>query len=188
MNPFDHEPTDLDHIAAQLRRERAEATPLELDRIKLRALEGHRASTSSTLRRQRGSILKSRLVVIAMLVLGLVFSTGGTGLALSGFSSQNDAPTVEYGVEDATDSGGSPRPAANEEDDGEVLGVTGSAADNGDDGDDGSGTETAAQVSASGDDGDRLPFSGFLALPLLLIGVAMLVGGTVLHRRLGDAR
>ncbi len=48
--------------------------------------------------------MKSRLAVTAMLVLGLVLSTGGAGLAISGISSDGSVGKAQYA---APDEGGS---------------------------------------------------------------------------------
>ncbi len=76
----DHErlPEDLQEVADVLRERRPSLEPLELDRIKLRAMSGARRSASS---RQGRFSARSRLVAfltVAMLALG-------TGSALAGF-------------------------------------------------------------------------------------------------------
>src|ERR1035438_5610215 len=85
-------PDDLQEIVDVLRDERPALSPLELDRVKLRAMSAARHSTSP----RKGSSMRSRLTTLlaaAFLVLG----TGGA-LALSdgGGSSGGSASFHEY--------------------------------------------------------------------------------------------
>jgi hypothetical protein len=104
--------------------------------------------------------MKSRATILAMLVAGILLSTTGAGLAVSGLSSK-DAATAQYG---------SPPQ-------GDVLGEEESGG--------GSTPSTpAAQPAAQVEAGDStLPFTGFAALPVLIGGVALLGGGMVLRHR-----
>jgi hypothetical protein len=75
-----HVPDELQPIVERLRTERPEASGLELDEIKLRAMA--RAKDAQRLSRGKGQFMRSRLVgvVLAISVLG-----GGTGaMAVSG--------------------------------------------------------------------------------------------------------
>ena len=117
--------------------------------------------------------MRSRLAILAMLVFGMLLSTGGGALAVSGFASQQDnAAQGQYG--------------AGEEDEG-TQGVLGEDEDSGGPtaGQEDSGTQPARQVEAgvqsSGE--EQLPFTGFAAIPILLGGVALLTSGLVLRRR-----
>ena len=109
--------------------------------------------------------MKSRLAILLMLVLGMVFSTAGAGLAVQGLGS-DDASVSQYGT---------PTPPP-----GDVLGEED---ESGVDGDvnDVDVTQTPRQTENGSD--DELPFTGFLALPVLLGGVALLSAGLVLRRR-----
>jgi flagellar biosynthesis GTPase FlhF len=85
-------PDDLQEVADALRDERPALSPLELDRVKLRAMSSARHSTSP----RKGSFMRSRLTTVlaaAFLALG----TGGA-LALSdgGGSSGGSASFHEY--------------------------------------------------------------------------------------------
>jgi hypothetical protein len=74
----EHLPDDLRHVADALRDGRPKLDPLALDRVKLRAMQATRRSTS----RPKGSFMKQRLTTLfaaGFLVLGM----GGT-LALAG--------------------------------------------------------------------------------------------------------
>ena len=130
--------------------------------------------------------MKSRLVVLTMLVLGMLLSTTGAGLAISGMSGKNASVAV-YGAEKTPAGGG-----------GNVLGDedTGAGEQPADNGggtnpsasdDEGSGVQPSRQVEA-GADNNNLPFTGFAAIPVLLGGIALLSAGLVLRRRAGDER
>src|SRR4051812_31737195 len=82
---------DLGPVIDRLEAERPTATPLELDAIKQR-VRG-RAGRS-----RRTESMRSRIAILATLALGMVLSTGGAGLAVSGFASQSDnAAQSQYG-------------------------------------------------------------------------------------------
>jgi hypothetical protein len=70
-------PDDLQHLVERLNDERPEASALELDRIKLRAMRGARGS-----RPGKGQFMRSKLVG-AMLAVGIL--AGGSGaMAVTG--------------------------------------------------------------------------------------------------------
>jgi LPXTG-motif cell wall-anchored protein len=120
---------------------------------------------------------------MSILALGVLMSTTGGALALSnltGSQSAGDAVYGDGGVGGETGSGGG----------GNTLGGGGSSG--------GGGSNGVAGESASGstpndalDTADQrasnengtLPFTGYAAIPLLLIGVALLGTGLVLRRR-----
>jgi hypothetical protein len=158
--------TEFDDVIRLLRENRPEATELELDQIKQRV----RRRTAQRPSRRREA-MKSRLAILSMLVLGMIFSTTGAGLAVQGLT-QDDASVAQYGPEE-------------EEPAGDVLGEDVSGG--------GEAGEEVVQPSrqvAAGSSGDELPFTGFLAIPVLVGGVALLGTGLVLRRqtRRGDER
>jgi hypothetical protein len=74
-------PDDLQHVVEQLRDQRPEATALELDRIKLRAMARAKGAPKLT-PIGKGRFMRSRLVSL-MLAVGVL--AGGTGaMAVSG--------------------------------------------------------------------------------------------------------
>ena len=103
--------------------------------------------------------MKPRIAVAFILALGLL--TSGTGATLAVISESGSAAQVQYPDLKPKESvnpgvlGKDPAPAAN--------------------------VQEEQQVASSG--GSELPFTGFLALPVLLGGVALLSAGLVLRRR-----
>src|SRR4051794_25581317 len=177
MSQYDDLHQDLQPGIDQLRANRPEATALELDALKQQV----RARVAAPARRRTRSkqLMKSRLVILTMLVLGMLLSTTGAGLAVSGLSGDN-ASIAQYAK---TPTGG-----------GGVLGDqdtgTGTQPENGGGGNaptTTTNTQPARQVEA-GANTNSLPFTGFAAIPVLLGGIALLSAGLVLRRRTGDER
>jgi len=125
--------------------------------------------------------MKSRLVILTMLVLGMLLSTTGAGLAVTGLNNDN-ASIAQYATPTPTPTGG-----------GGVLGQqdngNGTAPENNGGGSPSpsSSVQPARQVEA-GANNSTLPFTGFAAIPILLGGIALLSAGLVLRRRAGDER
>jgi hypothetical protein len=167
---------ELGPVIARLQDERPTVSDLELGLIRQRVRD--RVAPSAR-RSRRTEFMRSRLAIIAMLVFGMVLSTGGGALAVSGFTSQaNNAAAGQYGSEKGPGEQG----VLGEEESG-----GGSPAANG-------GptqpTQPARQVEAgvqsSGE--EQLPFTGFAAIPILIGGVALLTSGLVLRRRSAEDR
>ena len=161
----DRTPPDVADIAELLSAERPTATPLELDRIKLRARQQATRSGPSLFTRQKGILMKSRLALTLMIVAGVMMSGTGATLAITGSSGEGSAAQSQYGQVSPNNEAGEP-PA-------ETLGDTAESTPVAD----------TAQVEAASDDGGSLPFTGFLTIPLILGGVALLTAGAVLRRR-----
>lgn len=151
---------DFTPITERLDRERPTATALELDSVKQRVLSS----------RPTRSGLRARIALIAMLAFGMLFSTSGATLAISGFAGNDQAAEVQYGGGDEDDDGGVK--GVDDDDDGAVVPETS--------GSDEPVVQAQRQVVQSS--GDELPFTGFAAIPVLLLGVALLSGGLVLRR------
>src|SRR5215210_5650437 len=164
-------------VVDQLRAHRPEATALELDAVKRRVRE--RVATRPAGRRARSaSLMKSRLAILSMLVTGMLLSTAGAGLAIDGVTGSNNASVAAYDNGDnrggvlGEDNSNSPSGVAGEESGNSPSGTAGESA----------GVQPARQVEA-GAGSDTLPFTGFLAIPVLLGGVALLAAGLVLRHR-----
>jgi hypothetical protein len=80
--------TEFDDVIQLLKDERPQATELELDAIKQRV---RRNAANPSRRRQS---MKSRLAILGMLVTGMLFSTAGAGLAISGVTQSGDNAAV----------------------------------------------------------------------------------------------
>lgn len=120
--------------------------------------------------RTKGVAMKSRIVLVSALVVGIMLTGTGATLAISGLSSSDSAGTAQYQAPGGGGGGGGAGGAGA----GRGLGDPGAGA-----GDpDGRGAD---QIAAQADDG--LPFTGFAAIPLVVGGVVMLVSGVALHRR-----
>src|SRR5215212_4310509 len=100
MSNHDDLQPDLQPVIDQLRAHRPEATALELDAIKQRVRA--RASHPARRRTRRAELMKSRLVILSMLVFGMLLSTAGAGLAVSGLSGNKSASTAAYPSETPT--------------------------------------------------------------------------------------
>ncbi len=181
MSQYDDLQPDLQPVIDLLRANRPEATALELDAVKQRV---QARVTNPARRRTRGnSLMKSRLVILTMLVLGMLLSTTGAGLAVTGLSGKNASiaeygtPTGGNGVLGDQDTGSGTQPEENN------GGGGGGTAPNEASND----TQPARQVEA-GANNSKLPFTGFAAIPVLLGGIALLSAGLVLRRRTGDER
>src|SRR5829696_7236236 len=170
---------ELGPVIARLEAERPAASDLELGLIKQR-VRGRVAPGAR--RSRRTEFMRSRLAIIAMLVFGMVLSTGGGALAVSGFTNPSgNAALQEYGEGD--------NGVLGEEESGGPAGGEGNSAPSGGVEGDEDATQPARQVEAGaqGTGGDQqLPFTGFAAIPILLGGVALLTSGLVMRRRTGE--
>jgi hypothetical protein len=174
--------TEFDDVIRLLEDGRPQATDLELDKIKQRIRRGQAAGSSG-----RKQSMKSRLTILAMVAFGMLFSTAGAGLAVSGISSNTNASVAQYGTPTPTPTPeGGVLPA---EEEGGVLPAeeTNNAPEGGVSpaGEEATQptqpTQPTRQVEATTE--SQLPFTGFAAIPVMLGGIALLTGGLVLRRR-----
>jgi hypothetical protein len=173
--------TEFDDVIRLLQESRPEATEMELDKIKQRA---RRQAADQSRRKQS---MKSRLAIVAMVAFGMLFSTAGAGLAVSGIGSSTDnASVAQYGTPTPTPTttpgGGDTSPAeeggvlpAEETNNAPEGGVAPAEATQPEE------AQPARQVEAT--TASQLPFTGFAAIPVMLGGIALLTGGLVLRRR-----
>ena len=106
--------------------------------------------------------MKPRIAVAFILALGLL--TSGTGATLAVISESGSAAQVQY-----------PDLKPKESVNPGVLGKDPSTGGN---------VQEEQQVASSG--GSELPFTGFLAIPLLVVGVGFLVAGGFIRSRSGS--
>ncbi len=166
-------PEDLEPVAARLRKERPQLSALELDDLQ-RRIHG-RVRSRQKIHSRRQSLMKSRMAITFMLVLGLVFSTAGAGLAVDAVSDNGSAGIAQY-----------PKDADVTETLDETATTPTETADEAGEpsrGEDQAAPEQAPRQVAASTDEDSLPFTGFAAIPVLLIGLALLISGVVLRRR-----
>lgn len=188
---------DLSDVATLLRQQRAELNGLELDHIKQRAMGlGPRSFTSSSTR--KSTFMRSRSLVTALLASGIFITGGSTALGVSGLVASDSASVAQYGTVNPTGTGQTLGATKEEEKDdfdnanakpskGETLGET---AENGAPkgqvrGATNSSPNTiqpARQLAATSANGEKLPFTGFAAVPILLLGLALLASGVFLRR------
>src|SRR6476646_953072 len=91
MSHHDHNLHDaeLGPVIDRLQAERPTASALELDLIKQRVRERVARNARGS---RRTEFMRSRLAILSTLVLGMVLSTGGAGLAVTGFAARARTP------------------------------------------------------------------------------------------------
>lgn len=160
-------PDELGDVERRLRESRPELMALELDAIKRRAITSAARKSPSLFTRRKGILMKSRLAVTFVLALGLLMSGTGATLAVSGLSGSGSAGTAQY-------------PQVGPQQDDTVLGTQ----DESQPPADVAPVQETRQVSAADD--STLPFTGFLAIPVLIGGVGLLGAGIAMRRRVGS--
>jgi hypothetical protein len=167
-------------VEQRLRDERPALTALELDAIKLRTMSSSARKSPGPIARKKGNFMKSRLALVLVLALGVFVSGTGATLALSGSSSSGSASSAQYPEtcheEEASGKReqGSCSPertcheeeAANERSPGSCSNVP----------------QETRQISSGG--GGSLPFTGFLAIPVLIVGIGLLGAGVAMRLRM----
>jgi hypothetical protein len=188
----DKPPEGFEDVEAVLRELRPE---LPEDRVRLAANRAKAAAISGHSRHihRKDSFMRSRITILLMLVFGFAFSGAGATLAVSG--SGGDATVSQQGTYGTTQTPPTLVPPAGAP---PARGVEGETEES-DDSDEGGGAAPAEsnqpvapdvapevqvtrQASADTTAGE-LPFTGFAAIPILLIGVFLLASGLVLGRR-----
>lgn len=112
--------------------------------------------------------MKPRFAILSMLVTGILLMGAGTGLAISGISSSDNASVAQYPTTTVPGSG-----VAGQQQGGGVDSLNEPA---------GGAAGEARQVAAAGD-GGTLPVTGFAAIPIIFAGLGLLVAGLVIRRR-----
>jgi hypothetical protein len=156
---------DLQEVAAELDAGRAVPSPEEAGRIHARVGMPRRSAT------------RGRVAIASLLATGMLMSGGGAALALSGESSHGNASAAGYSLSTSA------QPQVL----GETQGTTPTVASTPTTSEPGTTTNAPPQVEAArqvaSSNVKSLPFTGFAAIPIILAGIAMLVGGAWLRRR-----
>lgn len=175
-------PRALAETAELLRRERPEMTVDEIDRL-------HRRLHPPSAQRRA-----SRVVVAFCLALGLVFTTAGTGLAISGFATSDEPVQAQYPDSAA---GRPPSAPPGQQGGGQQpnggSGAAGPPTSSADAGRTQSRPPSLGDTARARHTTDRLglseaesrtgaPFTGYGAIPILAAGIALFVTGAVVHR------
>jgi hypothetical protein len=189
-------PSDLARLAQRLREDRPQLSPLELDRLEQRVRE--RVVRGS---HRKDPFMRARLAILMMLILGVFLTVGGGALAVTGISGSGSAAIAQYGDDDDDGKGdddddddddddgddddqitvlpspqGAP-PAPGAQPEREVLGEEEPRP--------APSPEVATQAPRQvGQVGQQLPFTGYAAIPILLLGIALLVAGLLSRRHL----
>jgi hypothetical protein len=153
----------LDDVTELLHEQAPRLRDGELEAVKLRVLA----------RAAKGPAMRSRLSITAALVVGLVMSLSGVALGISGISSSGSAGTAQY-----------VQPGQNQQ--GEQVPTTPTTTPTlANPGTDNVVPEEVVQPTKQQASSPvrEIPFTGFLAIPALLIGVALLSAGMILRRR-----
>ena len=186
-------------VEQRLRDDRPALTALELDAIKLRTIESSARRSPGPIARRKGNFMKSRLALVVVLALGLFMSGTGATLALSGTSSSGSAGSAQYPetCREEEESGkkeeGSCAPektcheeeASGERSQGSCSKTCQEEEASGERSSGSCEHETQeVRQSSSGGGGGTLPFTGFLAIPVLIIGVGLLGAGVAMRLRM----
>jgi hypothetical protein len=199
---------DFREVERRLTDARPAMTALELDAAKVRVMKSAQKQPGM-IARKKGSLMKSRVALVAVLALGVFMSGTGATLAVSGFANTGSASSVQYGgsnkhshkghhvVEGAHTSGGT-----NKCDEGS-SGSNGNGNGEGGNGNSGKNCADSAnepavvetepaptaveaqaveQVAVTGSS-SSLPFTGFLAIPVLIVGLGLLGAGVAMRTR-----
>jgi len=166
-------PPELLKVEERLRADIEGPSSLELDRTKLRARAGARRTRTHPLL-TKGNFMRTRLLVAALLTLGLLFTfSGAVALAEQG---PDDAGKQQYGPDDGGGGAGGDDDGGDGGGDGGGTGGFDDGVGDGGGGGFGDGGLSAGDQSGA-DDGIGLANTGFLAIPLLLLGVGMFGAG-----------
>jgi hypothetical protein len=177
-------PPELLDAARALEQHRPQLNEPQLARVRRRA-----TGQTPTLNTRPGGFMRTRLAITAMLATGVLMSGGGAALGVSALSTDLTASSAQYGTATQNANAGAGGQNANAADNNGVLGASdegtsGNAGANGNGNGNGEQATAAAQAprQISASQAKRLPFTGYAAIPLLLIGLALLIAGLVLRR------
>lgn len=184
---FDHS-DGFEDLEDRLRTARPQLSALELDAIKLNTM---RRAVRRPAHSSKGSFMRARMTILATLVVGMMMMGTGGALAVSGLSAGTSASHGQYGPVSGGGQGGvlgrQTDSCSNPSGSGSGSGNSGSSTGSGERCGGGTGTVAAVQTNRQTSSGGKsLPFTGFLAIPVLLIGMALLGTGFVMRRKTRD--
>jgi hypothetical protein len=182
-------PPDLSAVGSLLQEHAARLEPMDLERVRDRAV-GRRATPTRVLAHPRAAIG-------GLVAAGLLMTSGGAALGVSGLSTTSNAGVAQYGVptiiKPSQGSGGI-KPGSKQR-----LGVLGANISGRNPANSGAGTKGATNGATNGSTGvspalvqpsrqlastgNELPFTGYLAIPVMLIGLVCLGSGLALRRK-----
>ncbi len=119
--------------------------------------------------------MKSRVAVLMVLALGVFMSGTGATLAVSGLSSSGSASSAQYPEPQQEQQ--SSNTLGNQESGGNEPSHASAAVET-------SPAETQAVRQVASTNSGSLPFTGFLAIPVLIVGVGLLGAGVAMRLRL----
>lgn len=197
MKPSRDIPDEFLGVAEQLESHRPQLSGLDADRVKLRAMAN--GAKTATRNSTKGTFMRSRLAITSMLAFGVLMTSSGAALGVSALATTSSASQAQYGQvlgESAEGEepgaptlggGGNGEVAGDSAGGGEVAGDSagGEVAD--DSADAPLATAQAPRQLESGQ-GAELPFTGYAAVPTLLIGIGLLAMGLILRRNPGRAQ
>lgn len=187
MKPSRDIPDEFLGVAEQLESHRPQLSGLDADRIKLRAMaHGARTATRNS---TKGTFMRSRLAITSMLAFGVLMTSSGAALGVSALSTTPSASQAQYGqVLGESVEGEEPgAPTLGGGGNGEVAGDSADGEVAGDSADAPLATAQASRQLES-DGSAELPFTGYAAVPTLLIGIGLLAMGLILRRNPGRAQ
>jgi hypothetical protein len=177
-------PAGLREVEQLLRDARPALTGLELDEIKQRTKGSAARRSNKALAKKKGSSMKLKLTLIAVLALGVFAggTTATTALAASAGSAQY-APEEEESHFCTEEGGSSGSESGCEHEEEQVCEESGSgSAEAGSSGSESCAHESAAEEGTT--PSGKLPFTGFPVAPALLVGIGLLGAGVAMRLRL----
>jgi hypothetical protein len=183
---------DFRDVERRLNDAKPAMTALELDAAKLRIMQSAPQRQPGLLARKKGNFMKSRVALVAVLALGVFMSGTGATLAVSGFADNGSASSAQYPQEN--NGGKKPHHIV------EGANTSGGECSGGNGGNAGAGgngsgncehsapaaeqveTQAVEQVAVTGSS-SSLPFTGFLAVPVLIVGLGLLGAGVAMRIR-----
>jgi hypothetical protein len=161
-------PAELHEVEQRLRDSRPALTALELDSIKLRTMSSATRRSQSLFAKKKGTFMKSRVAVVMVLALGVFMSGTGATLAVSGLANSGSASSAQYPEPQGSNTLGTQDSGANRPNASTSVATP-------------AGTQAVRQVASS--NSGSLPFTGFLAIPVLIVGVGLLGAGVAMRFR-----